>query len=147
MWRPPPPTPAGWSSRTPLSCSGPQGRYAAARAGPARWRTPGTPGPGGAIRPGHGIEQLELAGALTPTAASVQLEPGAKVPAPLEERLTDPEGTSGLADWSVTDVTVHVVAALAATGLGVHATAVAVGRSAAWITTAPLLVLYDELPV
>jgi hypothetical protein len=91
-------------------------------------------------------EQFELAGALAPTAASVQPEPGVKLPAPLEDRLTDPEGACGLADWSVT-VTVHVVAALAATGLGVQATAVAVGRSAAWITTAPLLVLYDELPV
>lgn len=91
-------------------------------------------------------EQLELAGAPDPTAASVHPDPGAKLPAPLDDRLTDPEGASGLADWSVA-VTVHVVAELAATGLGVQATAVAVGRSAAWITTAPLLVLYDELPV
>ena len=75
-------------------------------------------------------EQFELAGAVAPTAASVQLEPGAKVPAPLEDRLTDPEGTSGLADWSVT-VAVHVVGELAAPGLGVHATTVAVGRWAA----------------
>jgi hypothetical protein len=48
----------------------------------------------------------------------------------LEEKLTDPEGGSGLADWSVT-VAVHVDGEPAATGLGVHAITVAVGRRAA----------------
>jgi hypothetical protein len=58
--------------------------------------------------------------------ASVQLAPGAKLPAALEDRLTVPVGGTGAA-WVSTTVTMHVLAVPTCTEPGAQTTAVLVG--------------------